>query len=353
MTVDAAVLSRSAGVLREHLDRTRDVRAPLNPNTRAFYTLALTRADEKEMARAFALAERRETLGPEGKALLLLAVQGSGAGRQPLAPSDPRYRALVNDLTGSVTISAAAAHWDDAVSAPGRLTTATRTTALALWALVRADANGPLVDQSVRWLMNERREGRWASTQESALAVMALGAVAELRQEGNASYMYRVTLNEATIREAEVKRAADAPAREILSADGSDTPLTKVKAGDLVKVRVTVLASGAMNYVQVDDYLPAGLEAVDTGLRTTAREELRGAACRIAFRACFSPFTHAEIRDDRLALFARELPKGAHEYVYFARATTAGTYQVRPSRAAEVYFPDVWGRTDSGVLVVE
>jgi alpha-2-macroglobulin len=118
--------------------------------------------------------------------------------------------------------------------------------------------------------------------------------------------------------------------------------------------------------VQVEDYLPAGLEAVDTGLRTTSREvlekqiaeaerqaKLRGAACRIAFRACFSPFTHAEIRDDRLALFARELPKGAHEYVYFARATTPGTYQVRPSRAAEVYFPDVWGRTDSGVLVVE
>jgi uncharacterized protein YfaS (alpha-2-macroglobulin family) len=121
-----------------------------------------------------------------------------------------------------------------------------------------------------------------------------------------------------------------------------------------------------MNYVQVDDFLPAGLEAVDTGLRTTSGEvrekliqeaeqqaKLRGGTCRIAFRYCFSPFTHAEIRDDRLALFARSLPKGAHEYVYFARATTAGTYQIRPTRAAEVYFPDVWGRTDSGTFVVE
>lgn len=311
-----------------------------------------------------------------------------------------------------------AASWDDPVSAPSRLTTAMRTTALALWALARAGANQPLGDNAVRWLMNERREGRWASTQESAFGVLAQGEVARLRGEGAAAYAYRVTLNDSVLRDNRVERAGDAPAdslvireglragdnrltrepanatgrlyyqrsyrysipaagidaldwgmavaRELLSADGEDRRLTRVKAGDLVKVRVTVLASSSMNYVAVEDYLPAGLEPVDLSLRTTsgeiadkAREEavrqarLRGASCRIAWRYCYSPFSHAEPRDDRVALFAYTMPQGAHEYVYFARATTPGSYRMRPSRAAEVYFPDLWGRTDTGALVVE
>ena len=111
-------------------------------------------------------------------------------------------------------------------------------------------------------------------------------------------------------------------------------PLTP-QAGDLVKVRVTVLAPGAMNYVAMEDYLPAGLEAVDASLRTTSAEilerqrmeaerqaKLRGGTCRIGYRLCVNPFTQANIRDDRVALFAQSLPKGAWEYVYFARATT-------------------------------
>ena len=80
--------------------------------------------------------------------------------------------------------------------------------------------------------------------------------------------------------------------------------------------------------------------------------KLRGGPCRIGYRLCVNPFTQANIRDDRVALFAQSLPKGAWEYVYFARATTPGTYEIRPTRVAEVYFPDVWGRTDSGVFTV-
>jgi uncharacterized protein YfaS (alpha-2-macroglobulin family) len=340
--------------------------------------------------------------------------------RAGIAANDARLRPLLTDITSSATLSAAAAHWDDPIGEPSRLTTATRTTAVALWARVRSDKDQPLVDGAVRWLMNERRDGRWASTQESALAVLALGEVARARGEGDAAYAYRVTLNDQTIKEGKVDHAGTAPAdnvaikeglkpgdnplvisrtpadapgrlyyqlsyryttpaqaigaadngvavaREFLSADGSDTPLTRVKAGDLVKVRVTVLAGSSMNYVEVDDYLPAGLEAVDASLKTTTGEisdlqrqeaerqaKLRGASCRINFRSCFSPFTHVDQRDDRVSLFARDMPKGTHEYVYFARATTPGTYLIRPTRASETYFPDVWGRTDSGVFTVD
>jgi uncharacterized protein YfaS (alpha-2-macroglobulin family) len=42
-----------------------------------------------------------------------------------------------------------------------------------------------------------------------------------------------------------------------------------------------------------------------------------------------------------------------HEYVYFLRATTAGQYRVMPAEAYEMYFPEVWGRTDGALFTVE
>ena len=66
----------------------------------------------------------------------------------------------------------------------------------------------------------------------------------------------------------------------------------------------------------------------------------------------YSPFGHADIRDNRVALFARFVPKGVYEYTYFARATTPGEFKLAPVTAYEQYFPEVWGRSDGGTFVV-
>ena len=66
----------------------------------------------------------------------------------------------------------------------------------------------------------------------------------------------------------------------------------------------------------------------------------------------FTPFQQADIRDDRITLRASRLPKGVHTYVYYARATSVGDFLVAPPRAEESYFPEVFGRGDSGRFVV-
>ena len=38
----------------------------------------------------------------------------------------------------------------------------------------------------------------------------------------------------------------------------------------------------------------------------------------------------------------------SHRYVYYARATTSGDFFVLPVHAEETYFPEVFGRSDSG-----
>ena len=135
-----------------------------------------------------------------------------------------------------------------------------------------------------------------------------------------------------------------------------DTPVTEVRLGETVRVKVTLVAPADLNFLVLEDFLPAGLEPIDTSLKTTPQEfrrlliEEQRRSYQISKR--YSPFGHTDIRDNRIALFARFVPKGVYEYTYFAQATTPGRFNVPPVTAYEQYFPEVWGRSDSGSFVV-
>ena len=136
--------------------------------------------------------------------------------------------------------------------------------------------------------------------------------------------------------------------------------------GDVVRVTVTVVAPADRLFVRVEDFLPAGLEPIDAGLETVSarlrarldedqrQARLAGAPSDSApwYRWYYSPWDQADLRDDRLVLLADRLPRGVHEYVYYARATTPGNFFVGPARAQEAFFPEVFGRSDSGRFTV-
>ena len=136
--------------------------------------------------------------------------------------------------------------------------------------------------------------------------------------------------------------------------------------GDTVRVKLTVIAPADRNYVVIEDLLPAGLEAVDTRLknvdpalkekleaeRIQASQQKLGGYMAPWFRWYYSPWQQADLRDDRAVLQADRLPKGVYEYIYYARATTPGSFFVAPAHAEETYFPEVFGRSDSGTFTV-
>jgi uncharacterized protein YfaS (alpha-2-macroglobulin family) len=144
---------------------------------------------------------------------------------------------------------------------------------------------------------------------------------------------------------------------EYFAADvDAEQPVREVALGDLVKVKVTLVAPSDLNYLVVEDFLPAGLEPVDTSLKITPLE-LRKRLTEEQTRSYqlnkrYSPFSHVEVRDNRVALFARVVPRGVYEYTYFARATTAGVFHLPPATAHEQYFPEVFGRSDGGQFIV-
>ncbi|MDO8523609.1 MAG: hypothetical protein Q7R74_00090, partial [bacterium] len=57
--------------------------------------------------------------------------------------------------------------------------------------------------------------------------------------------------------------------------------------------------------------------------------------------------------DDRLFLFAQDVPAGAYTYEYYVRATTPGTFSHLPAVASDLYFPENFGRTAGSLFTVE
>jgi uncharacterized protein YfaS (alpha-2-macroglobulin family) len=153
---------------------------------------------------------------------------------------------------------------------------------------------------------------------------------------------------------------------EYTALDDPATRISSAKLGDVIRVKVTVMSSHDRNYVTVDDFLPAGFEPIDPQLKTTdpalvatlnqerlaARDEDAPDYWAPWHRWYYTPFQQVVTRDDRVTLRAQELPRGVHEYTYYVRATTPGDFFVAPAVAEESFFPEVFGRSDSGRFTV-
>ncbi|MBI4499275.1 MAG: alpha-2-macroglobulin, partial [Chloroflexi bacterium] len=410
--VDEGVVQRAAGYLRSYLDRPSDVEDPTRADTRAFVLYVLAAAGQGDLGRSTLLADQRETLGNRGKAWAALALATVANDR-----GHAGVQALLSDLTTAALVSNTGTHWEDARTDHRSMITNTSTTAIVLEALVRLNSDHPLVDNGVRWLMAARQEGRWRSTYETSWSLLALTDFLEVRGETRGNYAYLVMVNDRQVGTGRVEGARglepqrlvvavrdllldeenrvniarngsggplyytmhlqyfpDAEyiesvseglsiAREYSLADDEDgRPVQEARAGDVIKATITLVAPQDLHFVTVEDPFPAGLEPIDASLKTTSREfqekleaerrkgmeEARGED-----RPYWYYWGQAELRDDRLALMARFLPKGVHEYTYFLQVTRPGEYRVLPIRAYEQYFPEVWGRSDGSTFTVQ
>jgi uncharacterized protein YfaS (alpha-2-macroglobulin family) len=59
------------------------------------------------------------------------------------------------------------------------------------------------------------------------------------------------------------------------------------------------------------------------------------------------------MRDQRAEAFTSLLWDGVYDYSYVARATTPGIFVAPPSKAEEMYSPEVFGRSASDWVIVE
>ncbi len=354
--------------------------------TAAMAAYVLARHGKLDAAPLARLYEQRAGLPVWGKAFLLRALVATKASAELVA--DVR-RALVDaiDVQGDV-----------ARARPGAaealyMTSDTRATAMALAALVETAPDDALVPQLAAGLDAARRgDGRWGNTQDNLWALVALadyarlaapgkskvtitaGDDAELSRKvldgaavhvvkrrldqlasdtltirGDAGVRYAVRLVQRAVDDGKAVTAGFTLARRYLDRGGA--PVTRVKAGDLVTVELTLTVPADRAWVALVDPLPAGLEAVNPALATSAGAGMTSAT---AGRSWAPPtWDHTETRDDRVQWFSDRMWAGTHTMTYQARATIDGTFAVPPAHVEAMYEPDVRARTASTTFTVE
>ncbi len=326
--------------------------------------------------------------------------------------SDPRLATLLSDLNNAAILSATGAHWEEQAYDWWAMNTDTRSTAIILDTLAKLDPGNALIPNVVRWLMVARRGGIWETTQETAWSLIALTDWMLETGELEADYDFSATLNDEEIAAGTANRetvqestrvevsigeliaeAANTltiarsdgngrlyytahlevylPVEEIEPAErgiivsrrysladctnGPACPeVREAKLGDVIRVDLTIIAPNDLYYVVVEDPLPAGGEAIDTGLATTSLLAMDPNLTRQDSRYWWwwRWYSRSELRDEKVVLFADYLPRGTYEYSYTFRTTLPGDYHVIPTVAQEMYFPEVFGRSDGRLLSI-
>lgn len=348
------------------------------------------------------VAEQRDLMSPYAKALLADIYNSTDYTPANLAT-------LLADLNDSAVVSATGAHWESNDSQPWQnLNSDIRNTAIVIYALSLADDGNPWLPGAVRWLMVARQAQSWPTSHETAWSILALTAWMRATGELDANYNYNLAVNLETAAQGQFTPdnvttnertsipvsdlAADAVnffdfqrgegdgrlyytlhldsfqlAQDVTAVSRGMTvervyydaacnpetetcePLTSINAGQQVRVQLTLVTASSQLYLVLRDPLPAGAEAIDPGLNTSA------GGTNVSFQNVDQPyrygywgwwyFNRVEFRDEQVVFFADYLPAGTYQYTYYLQATIPGDYQVMPATARQEFFPEVFGRS--------
>jgi hypothetical protein len=138
-----------------------------------------------------------------------------------------------------------------------------------------------------------------------------------------------------------------------------------VRRGELVRVDVYLSLPAARNFVVVDDPVPGGLEPVNRELATASTvdadsSEFQAAGGSLWFKfsdwseygIAFWSFYHRELTHDAARFYADYLPAGHYHLSYGAQAIAEGRFSASPTKAEEMYDPDVYGKGMPAQLTV-
>jgi uncharacterized protein YfaS (alpha-2-macroglobulin family) len=423
-TVDEQVMEQATAYLREELPSVGTLTSHWRANRLAYqlyvlgeYVQAFEQRPRGELGLAVRLFEARHLLDRYGQATLAVALA-------LLEPDEPqRVQTLLDDLAGKAVASATGIHWQESTPDYWNMNTDVRTTAIVLWAFSRLEPDRELLPGVVRWLMAVRQEGHWESTQDTAWSLLGLVGYMRASGEMQGDFGWTIYLNGVQLASGQISKEnideshklqveiarllaeeanrlvieRQAPqsgqtgegqlyysahlryylpadhvpaldrgltvARQYSPVDSPGEYVDTAQVGDVIQVKLTLVAPTDLYYVVVEDPLPAGFEGIDLSLKTTSvvgeRPELRNVTAEeesFWYRRYgwgWWWFSQTEMRDEKTVLFAEYLPRGTYEYTYLMRAGVPGEFLVLPATGYQMYFPEVFGRSDGGRFIVE
>ena len=261
-----------------------------------------------------------------------------------------------------------------------------RAQAIMLDVLIEVKENHPAIPKLVENLTNAASKGqRWATTQENAFALLALGKF--LNKQPHQKFTGTITRNDAHLANfdstgtqhigsdwdgAHMKLTINGKGtcyyyweafgisrdsyieeygrelqinRRYLTPDGSRVK-NVFQQGELVIAEITVKAlTSDLENVVVVDMLPAGFEIENPRLIT------RDSASWSKDKQAFTP-NYIDIRDDRLLFYGTFQYQREERFYYALRAVTQGTFTVPPISAEAMYDPSKSAVASSGTIQV-
>ena len=396
---DANVIRRAQRFLRRQFIRPALEVEQWQLNRQAFILYALAKSGAADIARSTTLYEHHERLNLDAIAFLAQTLHR-------INPADhTRLDTLTQVMFNRAVTRASGIFFEETYDDRWNWSTDIRSTALALNALLRIRPESELLPNIVRHLVSARQgRGYWGSPQENTWSIIALTNWMLFSGELNPEYIYSVALNgDELLRDAALPDNALAADRisvdladlnkqdsNILEfqrgeGDGAlyytarldvDVPVDQVEAisngieisrsytllgeesraevtgasiGDAVQVRLRISVPNTTRYVVIEDFFPAGAEAVNPDLAISSQLGV------IPGGEVIDPreqgwgwwfFDHIEFHDERAVIYASVLPPGIYEYVYTIRPSIAGEFNVIPPVAQARYIPEVYGRGD-------
>ncbi len=325
-----------------------------------------------------------------------------------------KARTMLGEIMDGLFVTAQTAHFEEPRELPRSwtfLSSPVITTAEGLRLLLSMDPESDLLPKMARYLLNARVNGRWRNTYENSSALDALiefslqreaeppNFHAEVRLAGKVvmeeifaghsrsvknslvairdlpkglsdvvvskdgegrlhytlSYSYRLRGPRPARSEGfTVTRVVrDWETREEVALFGREAPpKATLESGKVYEVELEFRVPQTGYHFVLDDSLPAGLEPIDTSLRTTSGRYRSGMEEDDSRGYLGNPFNHKELRDDGAGLFADTVRPGLYRFRYLARATTAGTYLWPGARAHLMYEPEQFGTSPEGEVDV-
>ncbi len=349
-------------------------------DTRALFVMTLGRLGRPQPAALSALWEKRDKLTPFGLSFLAIAASEMDGGH-------PLTEPLLAEVRKAAEQDADSAWFEGKPKGGYSMDSPMRTHATALLAHASGGTSEPVTPKLLEGLLGRQRGGLFGNTQENVFGIMGIYTLAAKGSAGGkdapaitmahngvdvptsalevlSRSTRRLTLGPDDLTDAQQTvqlTASGTPANVTVRAE-YDVKLTpdnraprssgatiertyetmsseelsdRIALGELVRVRLRVTTEEDLNYVAIDDKLPAGLEPLNTSLATTRTVDM-GALSPEVERG-LAHLSYQEVRDHRVAFYADALPAGTVEYHYVARATTPGSF-LRPAAGVEAMY---------------
>ncbi len=361
--------------------------AAMRERAYVLYVLALAGKGEAVDVGLSTLSANLRSLDSYTLALLTSALLARG--REPAAAATAKW------LWGKAQQTQAHLYWkgNDADGRGGD----TETTAVAFRALHSLRPSDSRLPKAVRWLVLNREGNHWVSTRDTAFVLYAITDYLKSSQELSPDYRVSISVNgkQVTARrftradlfapEVEVKvsgaslpkgdnvltidkqgpgnlyytlisrqfvgqedmaelitdagisidrqyyrmESRSDPRTGIIATGPALRPSSEFRSGDAVLARLTISAPREYDYVIVEDPLPAGCEVAEQPDATSSEWDRW--------------WSNLDVRDEKVAIFARRLPKGNSTIEYHLRPQIPGSYHVMPTEVYSMYNPDLRG----------